>query len=228
MIMMIRSVAGLLIIDVTISSLDINQCDGPRHREGDYLRQSRLWWWWWWLFQLPSNHGCDRITIKVIIVIMVMIMVVVTNQCSCVLPNSQLFSKFCRELYHIQKYLKAQRIGQTTNMHYAMYLWINCFKFMIHENNMANWLKTVLLIRVISRSEEYFLCFQLLWSSSDLPMRMSIWLWKGHHIWLKFFYQQVMMLLATSEPFIQRTSATIRARCFFYISMTITFLKLSN
>ena len=115
-IMMIRSVAGLLIIDVTISSLDINQCDGPRHREGDYLRQSRLWWWWWWLFQLPSNHGCDRITIKVIIVIMVMIMVVVTNQCSCVLPNSQLFSKFCRELYHIQKYLKAQRIGQTTNM----------------------------------------------------------------------------------------------------------------
>ena len=117
MIMMIRSVAGLLIIDVTISSLDINQCDGPRHREGDYLRQSRLWWWWWWwLFQLPSNHGCDRITIKVIIVIMVMIMVVVTNQCSCVLPNSQLFSKFCRELYHIQKYLKAQRIGQTTNM----------------------------------------------------------------------------------------------------------------
>ena len=31
------------------------------------------------------------------------------------------------------------------------------------------------------------------------------------------------MLLATSEPFIQRTSATIRARCFFYISMTIIF-----
>ena len=103
-----------------------------------------------------------------------------------------------------------------------MYLWINCFKFMIHESNMANWLKTVLLIRVISQSKEYFLCFQLLWSSLDLPMRMSIWLWKGHHILLKFFYQ-AMMFLATSEPFIQRTSATIRARCFFYISMTIIF-----
>ena len=36
MIMIIRSLAGLLIIDITISSLDINQCDGPRHQEGGY------------------------------------------------------------------------------------------------------------------------------------------------------------------------------------------------
>ena len=142
------------------------------------------------------------------------------------------FAKFPIVFQILQRIVSYSEISKSSkdwaNNQYAMYLWINCFKFMIHENNMANWLKTVLLIRVISRSEEYFLCFQLLWSSSDLPMRMSIWLWKGHHIWLKFFYQQVMMLLATSEPFIQRTSATIRARCFVYISMTITFLKLSN
>ena len=96
------------------------------------------------------------------------------------------FAKFPIVFQILQRIVSYSEISKSSkdwaNNQYAMYLWINCFKFMIHENNMANWLKTVLLIRVISRSEEYFLCFQLLWSSSDLPMRMSIWLWKGHHM----------------------------------------------